>query len=137
MRRDVNHFLNCPIAKGRSTLDEYLGDMLPIRDPNSYGGGVMPLNPDGSIDMDKWVQGREAKQATKERAEQKSGKSIVEEGRATATPTAFAQPLVAPAPLTRKEVMQQYTGDEIWDARGRTRDTPAGRAWEAASGIGS
>lgn len=103
MRRDVNHFLNCPVAKGRSTLDEYAGDMLPIPDPNSYGGGVMPINPDGSIDMDKWAYGREARQPVEERAEQKSVKSIAEEGRARTMTTPFAQPPVAPAPQPQDE----------------------------------
>ena len=45
-----------------------------------------------------------------------------------ATPTAFAQPPVAPAPP------QDEFPDDIWDANGRTKDTPAGRAWAASRG---
>ena len=59
---------------------------------------------------------------------QKNGESIVQEGRTTATPAAFAHPPVAPAPP-----QDEFPGD-IWDANGRTKDTPAGRAWAVSRG---
>jgi hypothetical protein len=55
-----------------------------------------------------------------------------EEPEPEATP--HGQPPVARVPLTPAEVCKRYTGDEIWDERGRTRDTPAGRAWAASRG---
>lgn len=60
----------------------------------------------------------------KDGASQKSVESIVEERK----PTPLAQaPGSAPPP-------QDEFPDDIWDAQGRTKDTPAGRAWAASRG---
>jgi hypothetical protein len=99
--RGVNHFLVCPYAKGRSTLDEYAGDMLPTPNFDSIGGGLMefddlkydskPLFPLGDEKKAEEARRREAER-------QKEIESILAHGRAKATATPFAQPPVAPAP---------------------------------------
>jgi hypothetical protein len=60
----------------------------------------------------------------KDGASQKSAECVVEDKRATP----FAQSPHSAAPP------QDEFPDDIWDAQGRTKDTPAGRAWAASRG---
>jgi hypothetical protein len=106
--RDRNHVCSMPpssMLRINSTMDEF-GDM------RDEGWGP---------------SGLEARKRV-ETVGQKNGESIVQEGRTTATPAAFAHPPVAPAPP-----QDEFPGD-IWDANGRTKDTPAGRAWAVSRG---
>lgn len=106
--RDRNHVCSMPhssMPRINSTMDEF-GDM---RDEGWEPSGL------------------EARKRV-ETVGQKREESKTAEGRTIATPTAFAQPPVAPAPP------QDEFPDDIWDANGRTKDTPAGRAWAASRG---
>lgn len=78
LQRDVNHFLSCPVAKGKSTLDEYLGDLPPRPNPN-YGGEMMEFE-DWQLRAEPldWKQER-----TGEAAGQKSGEDKTGEGKPT------------------------------------------------------
>lgn len=99
MQRGVNHFLSCKIAKGRSTLDEYAGDMLPRPKPmeeemefeDGYQGE--PLFP--SLGSN---QAEEARQRVVDAERQRSVQSILEEGSARASVASLPKPPVAPAP---------------------------------------
>lgn len=113
--RNVNHFLVCPVAKGNSTLDEYLLDKSTYQPPDmsALEGGLMP------VDDRDWRDGRplfpsinspQAEEARKrvDAERQKSNKIVVKEGRATPTANAsHAQPPVAPAPLYLCMVCEQ------------------------------
>ncbi|MFZ0780374.1 MAG: hypothetical protein WAM86_04500 [Candidatus Sulfotelmatobacter sp.] len=87
LRRGVNHFLSCPYAKGRSSLDEYQGDFVPMPkkidpddfDNDGYGYGGKPLFP--SIHS---KEAQEARQRAVDAEKQKSVESILEDGRARA-----------------------------------------------------
>lgn len=104
LQRDVNHFLECKVAKGNSTLDEYLGDMSPRPNPN-YGGGLMNFDEDDGhhaeplFPLGDKKKAEEARQRV-EAERQKSVESILAEGRARAAANAsHGRPPVAPAPL--------------------------------------
>jgi helix-turn-helix protein len=90
LQRDVNHFLECKMAKGRSELDEYLGDMLPRPNPDSMGDRI-DLDDDGYGSYGQPLfpslnspQAEEARQRV-EADRQKEIESILAEGRTTAT----------------------------------------------------
>jgi len=96
LKRDVNHFLTCSYAKGRSDEDEYQGDFVPFKPMVED----MPLNPDGSIDLDKWRYGKDEGCGAGSKTDgktvgQKSVQSTVGEGK----PTPLLNPPIAPAPL--------------------------------------
>jgi hypothetical protein len=131
LERDVNHFLTCEVTKGKSTLDEFLGDVPPRPNPDSIGemmdfddGGYdgKPLFP--SVNSPQAEAARQRVEAERQR----SAQSTVAEGRTTPTATPFAQSPRSAAPP------QDEFPDDIWDAQGRTKDTPAGRAWAASRG---
>ena len=96
-QRDVNHFLTCRYAKGRSELDEYLGDMLPRPSQDSMGEKIefeewddedgMPLFPLGQK-----PNGRKAEEARQrvDAERQEEIESILAEGRARTTAAPFA-----------------------------------------------
>jgi hypothetical protein len=110
LQRDVNHFLTCIFAKGRSTLDEYAGDILPR--PKSWDefGNTDWMKDDPHMNKFEINTGATTGKMGAE-ASRHGRESMAGDGKATPLPN----PPVAPAPLD---------GDEIWDERGRTRDTP-------------
>ena len=97
--RDKNHKC-CPDADNEPLGDSY-GEDAPIPkslDPDfaNYGGEQMPLNPDGSIDMDKW-RGVSSKTA-EDRVRQKTVQSTVAEEKPTPcaqSPHSAAPPFVS------------------------------------------
>jgi hypothetical protein len=112
-------------------LDEFLGDVPPRPNPDSIGemmdfddGGYdgKPLFP--SVNSPQAEAARQRVEAERQR----SAQSTVAEGRTTPTATPFAQSPRSAAPP------QDEFPDDIWDAQGRTKDTPAGRAWAASRG---
>ena len=110
LQRDVNHFLECKTAKGRSELDEFLGDMPPRPSKDSMGE-LMDFDDDDDYDdtplfpFGQTPNGEKAEGA-KQRVDtvgQKPVPSNMAEGRATATPTtSHGRPPVAPAPPRAK-----------------------------------
>jgi hypothetical protein len=102
--RNVNHFLSCPIAKGRSDMDEYLGDMLSRPKPFEGIGETMEFEDRdwGLSPFDRLLakgattskQGREG-----DAAKQKGVQSVVMDERTTATATPRAQSPDSAAPL--------------------------------------
>jgi hypothetical protein len=98
MQRGVNHFLNCQIAKGRSTLDEYLGDMPPRPKPldemefEDWGCHGEPLFPKGESE-----EARRRVDAERQRSVQSTGK----ERRTTPTATALDNSPRSAAPPKR------------------------------------
>lgn len=107
LQRDVNHFLVCKVAKGNSTLDEYLLDR-PIRpippnpDPimdDGYGSHGQPLFP--SINSPQAEAARQKVDAER----QKSVQSIIEKRKPKLEPTATHAHNPVPPKFARKEVM--------------------------------
>jgi hypothetical protein len=139
LQRDVNHFLECQVAKGRSSLDEFQGDMVPIPklDPmdemdfedDGYHG--QPLFP--SLNSPQAEEARQRVEAVGQTVQ-----SRVAEGKTTATATtSYGQPPVSadpPCQVCGKAPRRNPTSDyciDCWDERQRTGVIPKFAADEA------
>jgi hypothetical protein len=136
--RNVNHFLNCTVAKGRSDMDEYLGDMLPRPTPleeiefDNRDWGLSPFE----------ILGKAA-QASKSggSAVSQSNGSEASEGKNNSQP--LAQSPYSAAPLCcfcAKAPARSSTSDyckDCWDDRQRTGIIPKFMGETRPTGISS
>jgi hypothetical protein len=132
--RDKNHAcLAKPFVEStRYDFDGFDDDIINMRGPNPDDlGEEIEVMEDGSHGPISRKQG-----SMDQAVSQKAAESTGREGSATPTAARFdSAPRSAAPPLTEEEVVRRYPEDEIWDSRGRTRDTPAGRAWAASRGV--